>query len=277
MHKPIERNNRQNPYIIRHSNRRLTSHPHQDELPIRQGLSKRQTTLPVALTVSATEDADITEVADNENTEVIESDDGPESPYWKFLNMSLLDVDLNELRKTNPDIKGWVKVEGTNVNYPFMQTTDNEYYLHHSLDRSWNDAGWVFADFRTRFDNTDKNTIIYAHGRYDNTMFGSLREVSHNNWLNTPSNFVIRTVSDTEMSMWQVFSAYHIPTTSDYIRTSFSSDADFGNFVNMLKDRSFHDFGTTVSATDRILTLSTCYNDYERAVIHAKLIKRAAR
>ena len=77
--------------------------------------------------------------------------------------------------------------------------------------------------------------------------------------------------------MWQVFSVYHIPTTSDYIRTSFSSDADFGNFVNMLKDRSFYNFNTNVSATDRILTLSTCYNDHERAVIHAKLIKRAAR
>jgi sortase B len=229
------------------------------------------------IAVAAEEVADVQEVADGENTEIIASDDAPESPYWKFLNMSLLDVDLDELRKQNSDIVGWIKVDGTNVNYPFMQTGDNDYYLHHSLDHSWNDAGWVFADFRLKLDETDKNTIIYAHGRYDNTMFGSLREVSHNSWLNDPSNFVIRTVTDNEMSMWQVFSVYHIPVTSDYIRTSFINDEDFGEFANMLKNRSFHDFGTNVLGSDRILTLSTCYNENERAVVHAKLIKRAPR
>ena len=229
------------------------------------------------VTTTALEVADISEVEDTDDTEVIASDDAPESPYWKFLNMSLLDVNLDELRQTNPDIRGWIKVDGTNVNYPFMQTNDNDYYLHHSLDRSWNDAGWVFADFRVHLDDTDKNTIIYAHGRYDNTMFGSLREISHNSWLNTPSNFVVRTVTDSELSMWQVFSVYHIPTTSDYIRTSFTSNEDFANFANMLKERSFYNFGTNVSGTDRILTLSTCYNDTERAVLHAKLIKRSPR
>ena len=229
------------------------------------------------IAVTATETANAVEIADTEETEIIESDDAPTSPYWQFMNMSLLDVDLSELRKMNPDIKGWIKVDGTNVNYPFMQTGDNDYYLHRSLDRSYNDAGWVFADFRLRLDNTDKNTIIYAHGRLDNTMFGSLREISYNGWLNNPSNFVVRTVTDNELSMWQVFSVYHIPTTSDYIRTSFTSNEDFGQFANMLKDRSAYDFGTNVSPTDRILTLSTCYNDEERSVLHAKLIKRVSR
>jgi len=227
--------------------------------------------------VAAEQVADVTEVKDDENTEVIASEEPPESPYWKFLNMSLLNVNLDDLRQTNADVRGWVKVDGTNVNYPFMQTADNDYYLHHSLDHSWNDAGWVFADFRLKLDGTDKNTIIYAHGRYDRTMFGSIREISHNNWLNTPSNFVVRTVTDTEMDMWQVFSVYHIPTTSDYIRTSFAGDEDFGEFANMLKSRSSYDFGTQVSGSDRILTLSTCYNENERAVLHAKLIKRAPR
>lgn len=225
----------------------------------------------------ATEAANVTEVEDDENTEVIESDDAPESPYWKFLNMSLLDVDLNELRKTNPDVVGWIKVGGTNINYPFMQTSDNEYYLTHSLDKSYNSAGWVFADYRLRLDNTDRNTIIYAHGRYDGTMFGTLRTAETNGWLNNTDNYVVRTVTDKETSMWQVFSTYHLPTTSDYIRTSFANDTDFQNFVNMLKARSSHDFQTTVSSSDHILTLSTCYSDTERMVLHAKLIKRAPR
>ena len=225
----------------------------------------------------ATEAANVTEVEDDENTEVIESDDAPESPYWKFLNMSLLDVDLNELRKTNPDVVGWIKVGGTTINYPFMQPSDNEYYLTHSLDKSYNSAGWVFADYRLRLDNTDRNTIIYAHGRYDGTMFGTLRTAETNGWLNNSDNYIVRTVTDKQTSMWQVFSTYHLPTTSDYIRTSFANDTDFQNFVNMLKARSSHDFQTTVSSSDHILTLSTCYSDTERMVLHAKLIKRAPR
>ena len=77
-----------------------------------------------AVAQEATETANVTEIEDDENTEVIESDDAPESPYWKFLHMSLLDVNLDELRKTNPDVMGWIKVGGTNINYPFMQTSD---------------------------------------------------------------------------------------------------------------------------------------------------------
>lgn len=230
-----------------------------------------------AVAEEATEDANISEIPDDENTEVIESDDGPESPYWKFLNMSLLDVDLDALRQTNPDVVGWIKVGGTNINYPFMQTSNNDYYLTHSLDRSYNSAGWVFADYRLKLDNTDRNTIIYAHGRYDGTMFGTLRTAETNGWLNDTSNYIVRTVTDKETSMWQVFSTYHLPTTSDYIRTNFYSDQDYQNFLDMLKNRSSHDFQTSVNSSDHILTLSTCYSDTERMVLHAKLIKRAPR
>lgn len=230
------------------------------------------------ITTEAEDAASVEEIADDSNTEVIEDEDEPEeSPYWKFVNMSLLNVNLDELRKTNPDVKGWIKVGGTNINYPFMQTGDNDYYLSHSLDRSYNSAGWVFADFRLRLDNTDKNMIIYAHGRYDGTMFGTLRTAETNGWLNDTSNYIVYTVTDHETSMWQVFSTYHIPVTSDYIRTSFSNNEDFANFTKMLKNRSSHDFKTSVSGTDHILTLSTCYGESERMVLHAKLIKRAPR
>lgn len=230
-----------------------------------------------SISTEAEKTAEVEEIADSENTEIIESEEPEESPYWKFINMSLLNVNLEELRKTNPDVRGWIKVGGTNINYPFMQTGDNDYYLSHSLDRSYNSAGWVFADFRLRLDNTDKNTIIYAHGRYDGTMFGTLRTAETNGWLNDPSNYIVYTVTDNETSMWQVFSTYHILTTSDYIRTSFSNNNDFEDFVQMLKNRSSHDFKTNVTGSDHILTLSTCYSDSERMVLHAKLIKRAPR
>ena len=105
-------------------------------------------------------------------------------------------------------------------------------------------------------------------------MFGTLRKALTNGWLSNTDNFIIRTSTEKENALWQVFSAYRIPTTSDYIRAGFTSDDDFNSFANVLMSRSAHNFNTTVSGSDHILTLSTCYSSTERMVIHAKLIKR---
>ena len=120
----------------------------------------------------------------------------------------------------------------------------------------------------------NKNTILYAHGRTDTTMFGSLKNTLKNDWLNNTNNHVIKLSSEYDNTLWQVFSIYHIPTTNDYIQVDFSSDLEFVNWANTLISRSSHNFNTDVSATDNILTLSTCYNEEEKLVVHAKLIKR---
>lgn len=219
----------------------------------------------------------VVENDDNENTETIGSDEPPESPYWSYIKMKLIDVDFSELRNINNEVTGWIQVGGTNVNYPFVKTSNNDYYLTHSFDRGYSRAGWVFADFRNRLDGTDKNTILYAHGRYDGTMFGSLRNILTSGWLNNQENFTVRTINNSESALWQVFSVYKIPTTNDYIQTTFRDDEEFDHFANSLKDRSVHDFRTTISGSDHMLTLSTCYNSEERVVLHAKLIKRAPR
>ena len=218
--------------------------------------------------------AAVTEQDDSNKTETLSQDSNKNSLYWKYLKTKLIDVDFSELRSINPETVGWIQVGGTNINYPFVQTTNNDYYLTHSFNRSKNSAGWVFADFRNKLDGTDKNLIIYAHGRYDGTMFGTLRKALTNGWLSNTDNFIIRTSTEKENALWQVFSAYRIPTTSDYIRAGFTSDDDFNSFANVLMSRSAHNFNTTVSGSDHILTLSTCYSSTERMVIHAKLIKR---
>ncbi len=214
------------------------------------------------------------ELPDSDNTQIIGSGEADDAPYWKYLHTNLLDVDFAELRKINPDTAGWIQLGGTNINYPYVQTSNNDFYLKHSFDRTYNSAGWVFQDFRNRNDGTDRNLILYAHGRNDGSMFGTLRTILTNGWLAHPDNFYVRTVNDSESSLWQVFSVYRIPVTTDYIQTSFGNNEQFQHFVNMLKDRSAKDFGATVTDTDKILTLSTCYNSNERVVLHAKLIKR---
>lgn len=217
----------------------------------------------------------IEEIEDTDNTELIDPiEEIPASnPYWDYINMNMIDVNFNELKKINKNVAGWIKVNGTNINYPFVQASNNKYYLTHSFDNSWNSAGWVFLDSRNNKTN-NKNTIIYAHGRTDKTMFGSLKNVLSSSWQNNSNNYVIKISTEDENSLWQIFSTYHIPTTSDYLVTDFNTDHEFIEFVNKLIKRSSFDFNTTVNTTDNILTLSTCYNNSDKMVVHAKLIKK---
>ena len=218
--------------------------------------------------------ADITIIKDNDKTEVIEQKDiKKEDPYYDFIKMNLIDVDFTELKKKNKDTVGWIQVEGTNVNYPFVQTSNNDFYLNHSFNKKGNGAGWVFLDYRNNIKELDQNTIIYAHGRLDKTMFGTLRTILKSSWLTNTKNHVIKLSTENENTLWQVFSVYKIPNTNDYLYINFSKE-DFKSFSEMLIKRSAHDFKTSLNENDKILTLSTCYDDDTKVVLHAKLIKR---
>ncbi len=221
------------------------------------------------------EKVEVIEKIDSDNTETVIQETVPdkENPYWEYIKMKLIDVDFSDLKEVNTDTVGWIQVNGTNINYPYVQTDNNEYYLTHDLEKNYNSAGWVFLDYRNKPDFSDNNTIIYAHGRYDKTMFGTLRNALTNGWLNDTNNYVFKISTPYENSLWQVFSIYHIPTTSDYLKINFNNSSDYNDFINMLIGRSAHKFDTIVSTNDKIITLSTCYNETDRVVLHAKLIK----
>ena len=108
-------------------------------------------------------------------------------------------------------------------------------------------------------------------------MFGSLKNILTSGWLNNSDNYVIKLSTEKENTLWQVFSVYHIPTTSDYLKTRFQDNKEFLDFAQMLINRSSHNFNTSVNENDYIITLSTCYNDKEKVVLHAKLIKKETR
>lgn len=217
----------------------------------------------------------IEEVTDDENTEIIEQPItiDKNAPYWNFIKMNLIDADFNELKKINKEVQGWIQVNGTNINYPYVQASDNDFYLNHSFDKSSNGAGWIFMDYRNNSQEFDKNTIIYGHGRSNTSMFGTLKNILKSSWFKDSNNYVIKLATEQENSLWEVFSVYKIPTTSDYLQIKFSSDEEFQNFANKLIERSAYNFNTPVNSTDKIITLSTCWNDEEKVVMHAKLIK----
>ena len=215
---------------------------------------------------------EVTEKKDNE--EIFIDKNNEKDLYWKYLNTPLSSVNFSELIKENKDTIGWLIVNNTNINYPVVQTTDNDYYLTHAFDKNKNQAGWVYADFRNSFDEFDKNTIVYGHGRKDKVMFGSLTNTLEKNWYTNSDNQLIQFSTLKYDTMWQIFSIYKIEAESYYISTEFDSDDSYKEFIDTMISRSIYNFNIDVNTNDKILTLSTCYNDYGmRLVVQAKLVK----
>lgn len=221
------------------------------------------------------EDVEVIEIEDSKETEIINppQEEKKENLYWDYIKMNLIDVNFDELKTINSDTVGWLKVEGTNINYPFVQTSDNAYYLKRDFKQKYSNAGWVFMDYRNKLSNLDRNTIIYAHGRVDGTMFGSLKNIFSSNWYQNKNNYIVKMSNEYNNSMWQVFSVYIIPETSDYLKIDFKDDYEYIEFLYMLQGRSEYEFDVELNKEDKILTLSTCYKENERVVLHAKLIK----
>lgn len=182
-------------------------------------------------------------------------------------------INFNTLKKQNEDTVAWIKVNNTNVKYPVVKAKDNSFYLTHSYDKSNNSAGWIFADYKNKFDDTDKNIVIYGHNRRDGSMFSSLKNALNPNWYNNDLNRNILLYTENEEYNYEIFSIYKIESEDYYIKTEFNDENDFEDFLNTITKRSVQDFGVNVSKDDSILTLSTCANNNKyRVVIHAKKV-----
>ena len=173
----------------------------------------------------------------------------------------------------NTDVVGWLKVNETNIDYPVVQSSDNNYYLNHNIYNEEDKNGWIFMDYRNNNYELDTNTIIFGHTMYySGVMFGTLSNTYKKSWYSNPDNLTITFDTIYERNQYQIFSIYKVPKTTDYLTTYFENDDEFNDFINLIKGRSIEDFGVEVNPGDKILTLSTCSTYTERLVVHAKLI-----
>lgn len=176
------------------------------------------------------------------------------------------------LKELNDETVGWLNVPGTNIDYPVVKAKDNAYYLRHNFKKEKDYNGWVFMNYLNSAEMLDKNTIIFAHNRYySNIMFGTLNKVGKKTWYQNIKDNLI-TYSDINKEMkWEVFAAYTVPVTDDYLETNFSTDEDFNKFIKMIRSRSVISSDLEIKSTDKILTLSTCADINTRFVVHAVL------
>lgn len=178
---------------------------------------------------------------------------------------------FNKLKALNSDIVGFIEVDSTSISYPIVKSSNNTYYLNHSYKKEKNQIGAIFLDYRNDLENLSKNNIIYGHGRVDNTMFGSLNNLLDKDILKSKDNFYITISTPQKIMKFKIFSVYTIDKESYYIKTYFSSNKYFKDFLETIMKRSIYDFNTDANTSDKIITLSTCKNNYgKRIVVHAK-------
>lgn len=217
----------------------------------------------------------VTPTKNNDEGELINPPEDKESDYWYYTKMPFYDINFEELLQKNNDTVAFIHMDNTNINYPVVQTTDNDYYLTHAFDKSKNDAGWVYMDYRNNKTEFSDNTVIYGHGRLDKTVFGSLKNVLTKEWQNNKENYVIWLSTPTKNMVFQIFSIYTIESESYYITTDFKTEQEKKTWLTTMQERNTTPIETKLTTKDKIITLSTCQNNKGgRIVVHAKLIKQ---
>lgn len=139
-------------------------------------------------------------------------------------------MNFEKLKQENSDTVAWLKVENTNIEIPVVQAKDNSYYLTHNFNKKYNVAGWVFADYKNKFDETDKNIVVYGHNMRDDSMFGSLKNVINEEWYDNKDNQYITFITENEYQTYQIFSIYQ---TEKKIIT-YKQNLVMMNFQNLL-------------------------------------------
>lgn len=184
-------------------------------------------------------------------------------------------ADLEALAQINPDVVGWLWIQGTDISYPLLQGKDNQKYLNTSYNLKRSSSGSIFMDFRSPSDFSGDNTIIYGHNMKNGAMFGTLKDFADADYRDD-HEFVYLFLSG-EVLKYRVFAAYHTHSTSESYTRNFSGDMGFENFMDYIA-ASAQDMAAQPDAPVGLLTLSTCTSGArtERFVLHAALVATKA-
>lgn len=189
--------------------------------------------------------------------------------------------EYKNLLNKNKKLIGWVKIADTNIDYPVMQTTDNEYYLDHNLNQEYDKNGSIFMDKDCDVLKPSTNLILYGHHMKSGKMFGDLDEYSKQKYCEEHPYIQFDTIY--EKGIYQVMYVFRSRVYSEeevnfkyYQFIDALSEQEFDSYMQEMAAMSLYDTGVTASYGDHLLTLSTC--DYQekdgRFVVVAKKVTK---
>lgn len=167
-----------------------------------------------------------------------------------------------ELYRINSDLRGWLTIDGTEIDYPVMQSEDNDYYLEHSFYRKKNKYGCLFVKNFVNIENPETNFIVYGHNMKDGAMFGTLDKFESEDYYKEHSEIHFYTFS--ELRIYDIVAAFQINLYDEedefkyYEFYQAESQEQFEYFYKNIMDRALYDTGMKAEFGDSFITLSTC-------------------
>lgn len=212
-----------------------------------------------------------------------------EAPKETVYKVNLVDEKLDTppvlakyetLYQKNKKIVGWLKIEGTNIDYPVMQTVNNEYYLDHNYNQEYDKNGSLFMDKDCDAAHPNDNMIIYGHHMKSGKMFGQLNYYAKEEFYKEHPSFMFDTIY--EEGTYDVMYVFRSKIYNEedvvfkyYKFLDATSEAEFDSNMEEMSQISLYDTGIKAHYGDKLLTLSTCDNSESngRFVVVAKKVK----
>ena len=166
----------------------------------------------------------------------------------------------------NAGMVGWIQIEGTNIDYPVMQTpADPDYYLHHDFEKNYTDYGCPFAQVNCDVQAPSDNVILYGHNMKDGSMFADLAKYRSKDFWQAHKTVWFDTALGS--SAYEIFAVIHTTVQADdadafpfYWFVDAASPEEFADYVSACKAQALYDTGISAQYGDKLLTLSTCDN-----------------
>lgn len=187
--------------------------------------------------------------------------------------------EYKNLLNKNKKLIGWLKIDDTNIDYPVMQTSDNEYYQNHNLNQEYDNNGSIFMDKDCDVLKPSTNYILYGHHMKSGRMFGKLDSYASEDYGGKHPYIQFDTIY--EKGLYQVMYVFRSRVYSEeeivfkyYQFIDALSEQEFNSYMQEMSEMSLYDTGVTAQYGDQLLTLSTC--DYQekngRFVVVAKKV-----
>ena len=181
-------------------------------------------------------------------------------------------IDFARLEAINSDVIGWIEMEAIGISYPVVQGTDNNYYLHRTIQKTDNFAGTIFMDFQNHKNFGDRNSILYGHNMKNGSMFGLLKKYREQETYDKSPYFWIYT--EDFIYKYEIYSCAEVDQYSKDYQITFRTRESFEDFLTRTKNQSAIDTGVDVKYGDTVITLSTCTgNDATRFIVQGKRVR----
>lgn len=183
-------------------------------------------------------------------------------------------IDFNALKNINSEAIGWLYVPAVGIDYPLMQTGDNDKYIHTTAEGAQQQAGAIFVDYRNRGDLSDSSTYIYGHHMKDKSMFSKLLDFKNKETYD--KNHYIYIYRPEGTYQYEIFSVHDANALGSDYTLDFLTPDDFNAYGQAMLQKSEYQTGVSLTANDRLITLSTCSTtdlvNNDRFIVQAKLL-----